>query len=211
MGPGLLSLPVPSRWAVIASARRRQSRRRRRNLVVTAAVLVIALAGVAALRFGGGVTTTAGPYRVCAANVYGLWRYTYGAARCTATGKASGTLYSYADLALPAGATVDLTVVRSQGPHSLRIAALGLTIHAGARSTSETTFRVPHGNETYSGKCLTGCLGVRTFAGTNVMIMTPMRYRNWVAVEKSLIAKQTSQLRQLGRALVREGVLAPNS
>lgn len=160
---------------------------------------------------GLGDRTAEASYRVCAADINGLWRYTYGAAACTTTGKVSRKLYSYYNLIVPAGATVDLTIARSRSAHSLRIAALGLTIATGASSAQNARFRVPRANETYTGQCSTGCLHDRTFAGTQVIAMTPEHYKRWVAALRAVERQTQGQLRQLRTALTRDGVLARSS
>ncbi len=178
----------------------------------TATTLILAMSGGtdrSAVTASG--PTAAGPYQVCAANISGLWRYTYGTDSCTAMANSSGKPYSYGNLMLPARATVDLTIARAQSLHSLRIAALGIKIRASVSSTEKVTFRVPHATKIYSGQCLTGCLHDRAFARTNVVVITPADYTRWVAGRQSEITKETRQLGQLRKTLKREGVLARNS
>lgn len=158
-----------------------------------------------------GRLAAAGPYRVCAGNIYGVWRYTYGAAGCAATSKVSRKPYSYYNLMVPAGATVEITIAASQRPHSLQIPALGLTLRASTHSVARAILRVPRANKTYAGKCLIGCLHNRIYAGANVIVMTPGHYKYWVAAQKSWIAKQDMQLGELRSALTRDAVLAKGS
>lgn len=82
---------------------------------------------------------TGAPVKVCAANVEGLWRYTYGAT-CGTRNATSRLPYSYHDLVVPADTRVELAVTADRGQHALRISDLGLTIDAKSTAPLQTTF-----------------------------------------------------------------------
>jgi heme/copper-type cytochrome/quinol oxidase subunit 2 len=176
-------------------------------IVVAGAVTVLATrpwAGAPA-----GVATT-GRYEVCASNLDNLWRYTYGTG-CSATYASSGRPYSYHDLIVPAHSTVDLAIARAPMGHSLRITGLGLTLRAATESMVRVSFQTHQAGATYSGQCVTVCGHDRGFAATNVIVVTPARYKAWLAAQRSAIAEQDEQDGQLRRQLVRQDVIASSS
>lgn len=207
---------------VIDEAWRHRRKRQSRYVIVIVLLLGVAAgitvvatisgdSGRSGLRAGpAGVVEAADRYEVCASNVDNLWRYTYGTG-CAATSARSRQSYSYHDLIVPARSKVELAVTRAPTAHSLRVAGLGLTVRAGTRSTVETSFRTPRAGETYSAKCLATCGHDRNFASTNVIVVTPARYKRWLAAQASAITKQDKQAGRIRTELIRQGVFAPNA
>jgi heme/copper-type cytochrome/quinol oxidase subunit 2 len=204
---------------VIDEAWRHRRRRLSRDVILLVLGVAAAITVVAATSGSGShsrvgnrakVVAAADRYEVCASNTDDLWRYTYGAG-CAATSARNLQPYSYHDLIVPARSKVELAITRAPTTHSLRIPGLGLTLRAGSQSTVETSFRTPRAGETYSGKCLASCGHDRQFTSTNVIAVTPERYKSWLAAQTSAIAQQDKQTGRIRSELIRQGVFAPNA
>jgi heme/copper-type cytochrome/quinol oxidase subunit 2 len=147
------------------------------------------------------------PVRVCAANVEGLWRYTYGST--CGTGNATNRLpYSYHDLVLPAETRVDLVLTADRDQHALRISGLGLTIDAKSTAPRQTTFRTMGSGKTYQAVCPTNCGYDRASASADVIVVTAAGYSKWLTTQAHAIARQRAQASQLRTDLIGEGVFA---
>jgi heme/copper-type cytochrome/quinol oxidase subunit 2 len=186
-----------------------------RYLIVLALLLAVILTAVIS-QLGGTSHRAAGAsslrdpeYQVCAADVDGIWRYTYGGRCATSTGHTRP--YSYHDLVLPSGSTVQLTVERASTAHTLRIAPLRLTLHADKRSSMRATFRTPRATSMYSGRCVSGCGHDRKFASTNVAVIPPQRFKRWLETQNTAIAAQHAQVPELRAKLIHEGIFAANA
>jgi heme/copper-type cytochrome/quinol oxidase subunit 2 len=192
----------------------RHGRRRLTRYCLLAMALAAAAAGTAlAVRpwaSGSSGAASARRYAVCVSNLENLWRYIYGAG-CSASYAPARRPYSYHDLIVPAGSTVDLAIARAPIAHRLRIPGLGLNLRTGTQSIVDMSFRTRQAGKTYSGVCVTSCGHDRGFASTKIIVVTPAHYRGWLAAQRSAIAKQDDQDGQLKGQLVKQGIIASNS
>jgi heme/copper-type cytochrome/quinol oxidase subunit 2 len=144
---------------------------------------------------------------ICAADVEGLWRYTYGT-KCETNSKSPRLPYSYHDLVLPANTQVELTVTANQGQHELRNGGLRLTINARAGATRHTSFRTMASGRSYQAVCPSGCGHDRSAASAEVIVLTAVGYSRWLTTQGDALTRQDAQTNQLRTDLINQGVFA---
>ena len=89
---------------------------------------------------------------ICVTGRQFIWRYTYGA-NCNKAGWQDKLAYSYSQMVVPAGVTVDLTVQSSDVTHAWWIPKLGGKVDAVPGYTTHTWFKALHAGVTYEGNC----------------------------------------------------------
>ena len=109
---------------------------------------------------------------VCVTGRQFIWRYTYGA-NCNKAAWKSKLPYSYQEMVVPAGVTVDLLIQSSDVIHAWWIPALGGKVDAVPGFTTYTWFQAPHANELYHGQCAQLCGREHAYMTALVKVVTP--------------------------------------
>lgn len=148
---------------------------------------------------------------VCVTGRQFIWRYTYsvGSEHCN-SGNAwfTGRLpYSYQEMVVPAGVTVDLVIQSSDVIHAWWIPALGGKVDAVPGFTTYTWFKALHANELYHGQCAQLCGREHAFMTALVKVVTPRQYTTWLAQQRHLVGQQNDQVAQIRQYLVKQGIL----
>lgn len=143
---------------------------------------------------------------ICVTGRQFIWRYTYGA-NCNKSAWADKLPYSYQEMVVPAGITVDLVIQSSDVIHSWWVPALGGKVDAVPGFTTYTWFKALHANELYHGQCAQLCGREHAFMTALVKVVTPTQYTAWLKNQSSMIQAQNDQVAQLRRDLIQQGDL----
>ncbi len=143
---------------------------------------------------------------ICVTGRQFIWRYTYGN-DCNKAAWQNKLPYSYQEMVVPAGVTVDLLVQSSDVIHAWWIPALGGKVDAVPGFTTYTWFKALHANELYHGQCAQLCGREHAFMTALVKVVTPRQYTVWLAQQSKLINQQNDQVSQIRQYLVKQGIL----
>jgi cytochrome c oxidase subunit 2 len=143
---------------------------------------------------------------VCVTGRQFIWRYTYGN-NCNKTAWQGRLPYSYQEMVVPAGVTVDLLVQSSDVIHAWWIPALGGKVDAVPGFTTYTWFKALHANELYHGQCAQLCGREHAYMTALVKVVTPKQYTAWLSQQKALIGQQNDQVGQIRQYLTQQGIL----
>jgi cytochrome c oxidase subunit 2 len=146
---------------------------------------------------------------VCVTGRQFIWRYTYGA-DCNKAAWVNRLPYSYQEMVVPAGETVDLVIQSSDVIHSWWVPALGGKVDAVPGFTTYTWFKALHANELYHGQCAQLCGRQHAFMTALVKVVTPSQYETWLKQQSQLINDQNDQVTQLRQKLIKQGYLTPS-
>ena len=146
---------------------------------------------------------------VCVTGRQFLWRYTYGA-NCNKLAWRDKLPYSYQEMVVPAGVTVDLLIQSSDVIHAWWIPALGGKVDAVPGFTTYTWFKALHANELYHGQCAQLCGREHAYMTALVKVVTPKQYTTWLAQQGSLIGQQNDQVAQIRQYLSKQAILTPS-
>jgi cytochrome c oxidase subunit 2 len=144
---------------------------------------------------------------VCVTGRQFIWRYTYGAG-CNKTAWQDKLPYSYQEMVVPAGVTVDLLVQSSDVIHAWWIPALGGKVDAVPGFTTYTWFKALHANELYHGQCAQLCGREHAYMTALVKVVTPKQYTAWLAQQRNAIGQQNDQVAQIRAYLAKQGILS---
>lgn len=143
---------------------------------------------------------------VCVTGRQFIWRYTYGA-NCDKRAWQDRLPYSYQEMVVPAGETVDLLIQSSDVIHAWWIPALGGKVDAVPGFTTYTWFKALHANELYHGQCAQLCGREHAFMTALVKVVTPQQYAAWLKQQYNLINQQNDQVAQIRGYLQKQGIL----
>jgi len=143
---------------------------------------------------------------ICVTGRQFIWRYTYGAG-CNKSSWADKLPYSYQEMVVPAGETVDLVIQSSDVIHSWWVPALGGKVDAVPGFTTYTWFKALHANELYHGQCAQLCGREHAFMTALVKVVTPSQYESWLKRQATLISEQNDQVSELRKDLIKKGDL----
>jgi cytochrome c oxidase subunit II len=146
---------------------------------------------------------------ICVTGRQFIWRYTYGA-NCNKAAWLDKLPYSYQEMVVPAGETVNLVIQSSDVIHSWWVPALGGKVDAVPGFTTYTWFKALHANELYHGQCAQLCGRQHAFMTALVKVVTPAQYTAWISQQTTLISQQNEQVTQLRNDLVKQGYLTPS-
>ena len=146
---------------------------------------------------------------ICVTGRQFIWRYTYGTG-CNASGWQNKDAYSYQEMVVPAGVTVDLVIQSSDVTHAWWVPKLGGKVDAVPGYTTHTWFKALHSGVTYYGQCAQLCGREHAFMTALVKVVTPTQYTAFIKRQKQLIADQNTQLGALRQSLVQTGALTSN-
>jgi cytochrome c oxidase subunit 2 len=143
---------------------------------------------------------------VCVTGRQFIWRYTYGA-NCNKAAWHARLPYSYEQMVVPAGVTVNVLIQSSDVIHAWWIPALGGKVDAVPGFTTYTWFKALHANELYHGQCAQLCGREHAFMVAQVKVVTPKQYTAWIAKQSTMITQQNDQVAQIRRYLEKQGIL----
>jgi cytochrome c oxidase subunit 2 len=143
---------------------------------------------------------------ICVTGRQFIWRYTYGAG-CDKAAWADKLPYSYQEMVVPAGVTVDLVIQSSDVIHSWWVPALGGKVDAVPGFTTYTWFKALHANELYHGQCAQLCGRQHAFMTALVKVVTPSQYESWLKQQTTFITEQNDQVTELREDLIKQGQL----
>ncbi len=143
---------------------------------------------------------------ICVTGRQFIWRYTYGA-DCNKQAWLGKLPYSYQEMVVPSGVTVDLLIQSSDVIHSWWVPALGGKVDAVPGYTTFTWFKALHANELYHGQCAQLCGRQHAFMTALVKVVTPDQYAAWLKQQAQLIAEQNNQVGAVRQDLIRQGIL----
>jgi cytochrome c oxidase subunit II len=146
---------------------------------------------------------------ICVQGRQFIWRYVYGSG-CNKNSFFQRLPYSYTEMVVPAGVTVDLLIQSSDVIHAWWVPSLGGKVDAVPGYTTYTWFKALHANELYHGQCAQLCGRQHAFMVAEVKVVTPAQYTAWLAQQKQLIADQNDQVTQLRQELEQQGSLTNN-
>jgi cytochrome c oxidase subunit II len=146
---------------------------------------------------------------ICVTGRQFIWRYTYGAG-CNKSAWSDRLPYSYQEMVVPAGETVDLVIQSSDVIHSWWVPALGGKVDAVPGFTTYTWFKALHANELYHGQCAQLCGRQHAFMTALVKVVTPSQYETWLKQQTTLIGEQNDQVTELRKDLMKQGYLTPS-
>jgi cytochrome c oxidase subunit 2 len=188
-------------------------------LVVLAVVTFVKLPGIinppnsdagAASVLSASLTAPAPPngnkLTICVTGRQFIWRYTYGA-NCNKSAWVDKLPYSYQEMVVPVGETVDLVIQSSDVIHAWWVPALGGKVDAVPGFTTYTWFKALHANELYHGQCAQLCGREHAFMTALVKVVTPSQYESWIKQQTTLISEQNDQVSGLRKDLIKQGYL----
>ena len=143
---------------------------------------------------------------VCVTARQFIWRYTYGN-NCDKAAWKNKLPYSYQEMVVPQGVTVDLLIQSSDVIHAWWIPALGGKVDAVPGFTTYTWFKALHANELYHGQCAQLCGREHAYMTALVKVVTPKQYTAWLAQQGGLIGQQNNQVAQIRAYLVKQGIV----
>jgi cytochrome c oxidase subunit 2 len=186
-------------------------------LVIITTITFIKLPGIinppnssrnAALTAALGVPTPPNnkPLVICVQSRQFIFRYSYGTG-CKNDAFSGKLPYSYTDMVVPAGTTVQLVIQSSDVIHSWWIPSLGGKVDAVPGYTTYTWFKAPHAGSTYIGHCAQLCGREHYAMLARVRVVTPAQYLEWISRQKAAIARANAQVTQLRQILTSNGNL----
>ncbi len=146
---------------------------------------------------------------ICVTGRQFIWRYTYGNG-CNLSGWKDRDAYTYQEMVVPAGVTVNLDIQSSDVTHAWWIPKLGGKVDAVPGYTTHTWFKALHSGVTYYGQCAQLCGREHAFMTALVKVVTPAQYVTFVKKQKQLIADQNLQVGALRQSLTHAGGLTSN-
>ncbi|HWD64376.1 MAG TPA: cytochrome c oxidase subunit II [Solirubrobacteraceae bacterium] len=146
---------------------------------------------------------------VCVTGRQFIWRYTYGYG-CNKNYFAKQLPYSYQEMVVPSGTTINLLIQSSDVIHAWWVPKLGGKVDAVPGYTTYTWFKVPTPNHYYYGQCAQLCGRQHAFMTALVKVVTPAAYKSWLQHQTSLIHDQNNQVTQLRQQLIKQGSLTSN-
>jgi cytochrome c oxidase subunit 2 len=146
---------------------------------------------------------------ICVTGRQFIWRYTYGAS-CNSKAWQSKLPYSYQEMVVPAGVTVDLLIQSSDVIHAWWIPALGGKVDAVPGFTTYTWFKALHSGELYHGQCAQLCGREHAFMTALVKVVTPRQYTAWLSQQSKLVIQQNDQAAEIRQYLSKQGTLTPS-
>ncbi len=149
---------------------------------------------------------------ICVTGRQFIWQYTYDlgpsrSADCNKSAYFSRLPYSYQEMYVPAGVTVDLLIQSRDVIHAWWVPALGGKVDAVPGYTTYTWFRADKVGAVYRGQCAQLCGRQHAFMTALVKVLTPGRWAQWIHSQQALIAAQNGQVAQLRQLLIRDGSL----
>ena len=146
------------------------------------------------------------PLVICVQGRQFIWRYSYGSA-CKGDAFGAKLPYSYTDMVVPAGTTVQLVIQATDVIHSWWVPSLGGKVDAVPGYTTYTWFKSDHPGSTYTGHCAQLCGREHYAMLARVKVVTLAQYKEWIAAQKQAIAAANSQVTQLRQILTQNGNL----
>ncbi len=146
---------------------------------------------------------------ICVTGRQFIWRYTYGQ-DCNQQAWINKLPYSYQEMEVPAGVTVDLLIQSSDVVHAWWVPALGGKVDAVPGDTTFTWFKALHANELYHGQCAQLCGRQHAFMTALVKVVTPAQYTAWLKQQTQLIHEQNNQVGAVRQDLIKQGILTPS-
>lgn len=146
---------------------------------------------------------------VCVTGRQFIWRYTYGAG-CNKSAWSDDLPYSYQEMVVPSGTTVQLVIQSNDVIHSWWVPSLGGKVDAVPGYTTYTWFKALHANELYHGNCAQLCGRQHAFMTALVKVVTPAQYSEWISQQSQLIKAANDQVTQLRELLIQQGDLTPS-
>jgi cytochrome c oxidase subunit 2 len=143
---------------------------------------------------------------ICVLGRQFIWKYTYGA-DCQKDYFTKHLPYSYQEMVVPAGVTVDVVINASDVTHAWWVPKLGGKVDAVPGYTTYTWFKALHAGVTYTGQCAQLCGAGHAYMTALVKVVTPSQYRTWISNQARMINDQNIQLGQLRQDLVKSGGL----
>jgi cytochrome c oxidase subunit II len=143
---------------------------------------------------------------ICVTGRQFIWRYTYGT-DCNKHAWQDKLPYSYQEMVVPAGVTVNLLIQSSDVIHAWWIPALGGKVDAVPGFTTYTWFKALHSGELYHGQCAQLCGRQHAFMTALVKVVTPHQYTSWLGQQYKLINEQNDQVSQIREYLEKQGIL----
>ena len=147
---------------------------------------------------------------ICVTGRQFIWRYTYGT-NCNKKAWINKLPYSYQEMVVPSGETVDLLIQSSDVIHAWWIPALGGKVDAVPGFTTYAWFKALHANELYHGQCAQLCGRQHAFMTALVKVVTPGQYATWLKQQSAMIDQQNNQVGAVRQDLIRQGILTPPS
>jgi len=146
---------------------------------------------------------------ICVLGRQFIWRYTYGAG-CNKDYFKKRLPYSYQEMVVPSGTTVNLLIQSSDVIHAWWIPSLGGKVDAVPGYTTYTWFKVPTPKHLYHGQCAQLCGRQHAFMTALVKVVTPAQFSAWLKQQSTLIDDQNTQVTQLRQSLEKQGSLTSN-
>jgi cytochrome c oxidase subunit II len=143
---------------------------------------------------------------ICVTGRQFIWRYTYGT-DCNKQAWQDKLPYSYQEMVVPSGVTVNLLIQSSDVIHAWWIPALGGKVDAVPGYTTYTWFKALHSNELYHGQCAQLCGRQHAYMTALVKVVTPHQYTAWLSQQYKLINEQNDQVSEIRQYLVKQGIL----
>lgn len=143
---------------------------------------------------------------VCVTGRQFIWRYTYGA-QCTNNAWVAKLPYSYQEMVVPAGMTIQLVIQSSDVIHAWWVPSLGGKVDAVPGFTTYTWFQPPKAGIVYHGQCAQLCGREHAFMTALVKVVTPAQYRTWLTQQAKMISQQNDQVAPLRQKLIKDGYL----
>jgi cytochrome c oxidase subunit 2 len=146
---------------------------------------------------------------VCVLGRQFIWRYTYGAG-CNKDYFSKRLPYSYQEMVVPSGTTINLLIQSSDVIHAWWVPKLGGKVDAVPGYTTYTWFQAPSPGHYYYGQCAQLCGRQHAFMTALVHVVSPSQYGAWLKRQATLIRDQNDQVTQLRQLLIQQGSLTSN-
>lgn len=146
---------------------------------------------------------------ICVLGRQYIWRYTYGQ-NCTKSAWQDKLPYSYQEMEVPAGITVDLVIQSSDVTHAWWVPKLGGKVDAVPGYTTHTWFKALHAGDTYRGNCAQLCGRQHAFMTALVKVVTPGQYNTFLHSLTTGITQQNDEVASLRQQLIQQGDLTSN-
>jgi cytochrome c oxidase subunit 2 len=146
---------------------------------------------------------------VCVTGRQFIWRYTYGYG-CNKSAYQKRLPYSYQEMVVPSGVTINLLIQSSDVIHSWWVPKLGGKVDAVPGYTTYTWFKVPTPNHYFYGQCAQLCGRQHAFMTALVKVVTAAQYSAWIQRQTTLIRDQNNQVTELRQDLIKQGSLTSN-
>lgn len=140
---------------------------------------------------------------ICVTGRQFIWEYTYGD-NCDKASWTNRLPYSFQEMVVPAGITVDLKIQSMDVIHAWWIPQLGGKVDAVPGFTTYTWFQAPRAGVTYKGQCAQLCGRGHAFMTAQVKVVTPAQYAAWLKAQESMIQQQNTQVSQLRQDLINQ-------